>query len=157
MTIKCNTRPVGLVMELHPTIHEAGDDALLRRVTLTCKYRAPEPLTIKFYHDGQEQAPAKYYNDSRLHKDGWHGVHKWHTVWDTRRQGDIYECHTITEKGFTLGVLTTSLPEPGSRVRSPCVYDVRHRHASNVTSWASFVKRGQLCHPARSITMFASP
>lgn len=108
-------------MELHPTIHEAGDDALLRRVTLTCKYRAPEPLTIKFYHDGEEQAPAKYYNDSRLHKDGWHGVHKWHTVWDTRRQGDIYECHTITEKGFTLGVLTTSLPEPGSRVRAPCV------------------------------------
>lgn len=101
-------------MELHPTIHEAGDDFFLRKVTFTCKYRAPEPLSIKFYHEGREQVPAMYFNQSRLHKDGWHGVHKWHTVWDTRRQGEIYECHTITENGFTLGVLTTSLPEPGS-------------------------------------------
>lgn len=106
---------LGLVMELHPTIHDDGVNSTFhRRVTLTCKYRAPEPLTILFYHEGHEQWPPKYYNESRLHKDGWHGQHVWHTVWDTRRQGEIYECHTVTEKGFTLGVLTTSLPEPGS-------------------------------------------
>lgn len=106
-------------MELHPTIHEAVDDDMnLRRVTFTCKYRAPEPLTIKFYHEGLEQQPPKYLNESRLEKDGWHGEHVWHTVWDTRYEGEIYECHTFTERGFTLGVLTTSLPEPGSRSHS---------------------------------------
>ncbi|XP_022832802.1 basement membrane-specific heparan sulfate proteoglycan core protein-like isoform X3 [Spodoptera litura] len=120
--VVCNCQPpytgydcstIGLIMELHPTIHEAGDDPYSRKVTFTCKYRAPEPLTIKFYHEGAEQDPPKYYYEARLHKDGWHSTHVWHTVWDTRRQGDTYECHTITEKGFTLGVLTTTLPEPG--------------------------------------------
>uniref|UniRef100_A0A2A4JZY4 Hemolin n=1 Tax=Heliothis virescens TaxID=7102 RepID=A0A2A4JZY4_HELVI len=107
----CST--IGLIMELHPTIHEAGEDLLYRRVTLTCKYRAPERLTIKFYHEGREQYPAKKYSAAKLHKDGWHSSHSWDTIWDIRRQGDTYECHTITEKGYTLGVLTTSLPEPG--------------------------------------------
>lgn len=102
-------------MELHPTINEAGDDPYSRKVTFTCNYRAPEPLTIKFYHEGVEQDTPKYYDEARLYKDGWHSTHVWHTVWDTRRQGDAYECHTITEKGFTLGVLTTTLPEPGRR------------------------------------------
>ncbi|KAH9644190.1 hypothetical protein HF086_008679, partial [Spodoptera exigua] len=120
--VVCNCQPpytgydcstIGLVMELHPTIHEAGDDPYSRKVTFTCKYRAPEPLTIKFYHEGAEQDPPKYYYEARRHKDGWHSTHVWHTVWDARRQGDTYECHTITEKGFTLGVLTTTLPEPG--------------------------------------------
>ncbi|XP_047041100.1 basement membrane-specific heparan sulfate proteoglycan core protein-like isoform X2 [Helicoverpa zea] len=107
----CST--IGLIMELHPTIHEVGEDLLHRRVTLTCKYRAPERLTIKFYHEGREQYPAKNYYAATLHKDGWHSSHSWDTVWDIRRQGDIYECRTITERGYTLGVLTTSLPEPG--------------------------------------------
>lgn len=121
-------------MELHPTIHEAGDDILLRRVTFTCKYRAPEPLTIKFYHEGREQHPSKNFRHSSLQKDGWHGEHVWHTIWDTSQQGETYECHTITEKGNTLGVLTTSLPEPGSRSQpkvlraSSC-----HSHASSAS------------------------
>lgn len=102
-------------MELHPKIHDVGDNYYSRRVTFTCKYRAPEPLTIQFFHEGREQHPAKSYYHARLHKDGWHSTHVWHTVWDTRSKGDTYECHTITEKGYTLGVLTTSLPEQGSR------------------------------------------
>lgn len=124
-------------MELHPKIHD-GDDyfSYSRRVTFTCKYRAPEPLTIKFYHEGQEQRPAKSYREARLHKDGWHSTHVWHTQWDTRRQGETYECHTITEKGYTLGVLTTSLPEPGSRSQPKVLRasssSVRTCHASNV-------------------------
>ncbi|CAK1588065.1 unnamed protein product [Parnassius mnemosyne] len=119
--VVCNCRPpytgpncatVGLIMELHPKIHDNGDsNSLLRKVTFTCKYRAPEPLTIKFYFEGREMAHPKYYNESRLFKDGWRGEHSWQTMWDTRHQGEIYECRTITERGFTLGVLTTTLPE----------------------------------------------
>ncbi|XP_037299981.1 basement membrane-specific heparan sulfate proteoglycan core protein isoform X7 [Manduca sexta] len=121
--VYCNCRPpytgsdcsaLGLVMELHPTIIDDSTKCTrCKSVTFTCKYRAPEPLIIKFYHEGHEQWPPKFINESTLHKDGWHGKHVWHTVWDTNNQGEIYECHTVTQNGFTLGILTTSLPEPG--------------------------------------------
>lgn len=128
-------------MELHPTIQEgAENDPWLRRVTFTCKYRGPEPLTIKFYHESKEQQPPKYFNESRLEKDGWHGEHIWHTVWDTRRLGEMYECHAITEKGFTIGVLTTSLPEPGRRsqpnvLRISSLYFISCFDSGFVLSW----------------------
>lgn len=116
-------------MELHPTILEDGrPDTLYRRVILTCKYRAPEPLTITFFEDGEEIEPPKFYNESVLGNDGWRGEHVLETVWDTRRQEQIFECHTITQKGFTLGVLSTSLPDPGSPLCRPSLYAVyRHR------------------------------
>lgn len=102
-------------MELHPTIHDDGNPySLFRKVTMNCKYRAPTPLTIKFYHKGQEVKPSKPFTESQLYSDGWHGEHTCSTVWDTRHTGEIFECHTVTERGFTLGVLSTSLPEPGS-------------------------------------------
>lgn len=102
-------------MELHPKIQDFGSNYYSRRVTFTCKYRAPEPLTIQFYHEGKKQHPAKSYREATHHKDGWHMTHVWHTVWDTRRPGETYECHTVSEREITLGILTTSLPEPGSR------------------------------------------
>lgn len=102
-------------MELQPTILDDGrPDSLYRRVALTCKYRAPEPLTITFYEEGHQIEPSKYYNESVLGEDGWRGEHVLNTVWDTRRQGQVFECHTITRNGFTHGVLSTTLPEPGS-------------------------------------------
>lgn len=108
---------LGLVMELHPKILESGDAWSTERVvTFVCKYRAPEPLTIKFYFEGREMPPPKWYNESRLFEDSWRGEHSWSTVWDTRRQGEVYECRTITERGFTLGVLTTTLPEKGRAI-----------------------------------------
>lgn len=108
-------QPIGLVMELRPTIYDDGTlNSMLRRVMLTCKYRAPEPLAIKFFFEGREVKPTKNLKESKLYHDGWHGEHVLHTVWDTRRRGEIFECHTITERGFTLGVLSTSLPESGS-------------------------------------------
>lgn len=100
-------------MELHPSIHESYPNSTVVEVTFTCKYKAPEPLTIKFYSMGREMEPAKYYNESQFSKDGWRGEHVWTTLWDTRQQGEVYECHTITERGFTLGVLSTTLPETG--------------------------------------------
>lgn len=102
-------------MELHPSIlDDRNPYSYYRRVILTCKYRAPEPLTIKFYRDGVEIHPPKYYNESVIGKDGWRGEHWLNTVWDVRRPEQKIECHTINQKGFTLGVLSTSLPEPGS-------------------------------------------
>ncbi|XP_072931305.1 basement membrane-specific heparan sulfate proteoglycan core protein [Epargyreus clarus] len=122
----CNCRPpytgpdcssIGLVMELHPTIHEPiYPNSTVVRVTFKCKYRAPEPLTIRFYYKGHEMLPSKYYNESRYYVDGWRGEHVWGTLWNTKIQGDKYECHTITERGLTLGVLTTTLPEKGNEI-----------------------------------------
>ncbi|XP_045784357.1 basement membrane-specific heparan sulfate proteoglycan core protein-like isoform X5 [Maniola jurtina] len=119
----CNCRPpytgsdcstVGLIMELRPHIHEEYSNSSVVGVTFTCKYRAPEPLTIKFYFAGREMVRAKQYTESKLYKDGWRGEHTWRTFWDTEHQGDIYECRTITKNGFILGVLSTTLPEKGS-------------------------------------------
>lgn len=93
-------------MELHPTLRN-DYNPVLRRISLTCKYRAPEPLTIKFVVEGQDYEPVKLANESTLHADGWHGEHVMHTLWDTREDGKIYECHTITQRGSTLGVLFT--------------------------------------------------
>ncbi|XP_050682975.1 basement membrane-specific heparan sulfate proteoglycan core protein isoform X5 [Leptidea sinapis] len=107
----CST--VGLIMELHPTIYPKRNTGNHVDVTFTCKYRAPEPLTIRFFHDGQEIEPANFYNESKLHKDGWRSEQSWNTTWDRIKQEDVYECQTITKKGFILGVLTTTLPEKG--------------------------------------------
>ncbi|XP_052752510.1 basement membrane-specific heparan sulfate proteoglycan core protein isoform X3 [Galleria mellonella] len=117
----CST--FGLVMELHPTIEEdVALDEAYKRITLTCKYIAPEPLTIQFFNEGVAVEPPKYYNESRLYKNGWRGEHSWQTIWDTSLE-EIYECHAITQKGVTLGVLTTSLPEPGQpQVTNPPPY-----------------------------------
>lgn len=102
-------------MELQPQIYEDSTiDSVYRRVKLTCKYRAPEPLSITFFKEGREVEPLKNWNESMLYHDGWHGEHVLHTVWDTRRRGEIFECHTGTKRGFTLGVLSTSIPESGS-------------------------------------------
>ncbi|XP_069364954.1 basement membrane-specific heparan sulfate proteoglycan core protein isoform X3 [Maniola hyperantus] len=118
----CNCRPpytgsdcstVGLIMELHPHIHEDYSNSSVVGVTFTCKYRAPEPLTIKFYYAGQEIVGAKQYTESKLYKDGWRGEHTWRTFWNTKHREDIYECRTITKNGFVLGVLSTTLPEKG--------------------------------------------
>ncbi|KOB69320.1 Terribly reduced optic lobes [Operophtera brumata] len=115
--VVCNCRPpytgrdcsaIGLLMELHPSLSN-DYDAVFNQVTLTCKYRAPEPLTIKFVVEGQGYSPVKLANESTLHSDGWHGEHVMHTVWDTRQEGKIYECHTITQRGSTLGVLFTDM------------------------------------------------
>ncbi|CAK1554719.1 unnamed protein product [Leptosia nina] len=120
--VECNCRPpytgpdcstVGVIMELHPTIHEDYHNSILVGVTFTCKYRAPEPLTIKFFHDGIEIKPSKLYNESKLYKDGWRGEQSWKTIWNTIREGDTYECRTFTKGGSILGVLTTTLPEKG--------------------------------------------
>lgn len=94
-------------MELYPKIHDNGEtESLFKTVTWACKYRAPEPLTIQFYFEGREvDTPPKNYNESTLHIDGWHGEHVWHTTWDTRQQDLIFECHTFTAAGVTLGVL----------------------------------------------------
>lgn len=96
-------------MELHPEILPDFYDPIRRRVVLTCKYRAPEPLTIKFVVSGIEQRPFKLANESILHKDGWHGQHVLNTIWDIRETGQVYECHTLTSRGSTLGVLTTDM------------------------------------------------
>ncbi|XP_060809746.1 basement membrane-specific heparan sulfate proteoglycan core protein isoform X4 [Amyelois transitella] len=107
----CST--FGLSMELQPTLEEDPDDGpLFRKITLTCKYAAHEPLTIRFYSEGNEVGFPKWYNESVFDKDGWRGEHVWHTVWDTRTD-TVYECHTITKKGATMGVLTTSMPDSG--------------------------------------------
>lgn len=95
-------------MELHPSLRN-DYDPMFKQVTLKCKYRAPEPLTIKFVTDGQGYWPVKFANESTLYSDGWHGEHVLHTVWDTRQDGKIYECHTITQRGSTLGVLFTDM------------------------------------------------
>ncbi|KAI8430580.1 hypothetical protein MSG28_000802 [Choristoneura fumiferana] len=100
-------------MELHPIISENYDGLNpMRRVTFTCKYRAPEPLTIQFYYERKRISAPKHYNTSKLYPDGWRGEHETKLIWDTRHVGKILECHTITSKGFTLGVLTSTLPEP---------------------------------------------
>lgn len=101
-------------MELHPTIHDDYSNSTVVQVTFTCKYRAPEPLSIRFYFEGRPIQPEKSYLESRLYKDGWRGEHLWNTRWNTKRQGEVYECRTITANGFTLGVLSTTLPEKGS-------------------------------------------
>ncbi|XP_050360619.1 basement membrane-specific heparan sulfate proteoglycan core protein isoform X3 [Nymphalis io] len=120
--VVCNCRPpftgpdcstVGLIMELHPTIHDDHSISTVVQVTFTCKYRAPEPLSIKFYFEGRAIQPGKSYTESKLYKDGWRGEHVWHTQWNTKKQGEVYECRTITANGFTLGVLSTTLPEKG--------------------------------------------
>lgn len=95
-------------MELHPTLRDDYDPEF-KQVTLTCKYRAPEPLTMKFVVEGQDYGPVKHANESTLHSDGWHGEHVMQTLWDTREDGKIYECHTITQRGSTLGVLFTDM------------------------------------------------
>ncbi|CAG9782356.1 unnamed protein product [Diatraea saccharalis] len=119
--VVCNCRPpysgrdcsiLGLVMELHPTLLDVGDESVYRRVIITCKYRAPEPLTIIFFEEGREVGVPKYYNESRQEKDGWHGEHELSALWDTRHK-PVFECHTLTRQGYTLGLLSTSLPEPG--------------------------------------------
>lgn len=121
-------RPLGLVMELQPTVHDIGDpNSFFRRVTVMCKYRAPEPLTIQLFYEGKEIQPPKYANESRLGPGGWQAQHEWSTVWDTRHRGRIVECHTISRSGATLGMLTSSLPEPGTRGPSP---SPANRHAS---------------------------
>lgn len=109
--------PLGLIMELHPYVHEEYPHSSVVGVTFTCKYRAPEPLTIKFYYAGREMAPAKEFTESRLYKDGWRGEHEWRTLWNTKRQGEVYECRTVTKSGFVLGVLSTTLPEKGSNIK----------------------------------------
>ncbi|GBP05936.1 Basement membrane-specific heparan sulfate proteoglycan core protein [Eumeta japonica] len=118
--VVCNCRPpytgrdcstIGLVMELLPVVEDGDFDALYRRITITCKYKAPEPLTIKVYYDDKEIPPPKSYKDSKLESDGWQDEHQWSTMWDTRRRGNIIECHTITKNGDTLGVLTSSLAQ----------------------------------------------
>lgn len=101
-------------MELHPTIHNNRPTSKLVKVTFTCKYRAPEPLSIKFFVDGNEVLPSKPYYKSVHHSDGWRGENQWHTLWNKTYQDKIYECRTITARGFTLGVLSTTLPEKGS-------------------------------------------
>ncbi|XP_048488585.1 basement membrane-specific heparan sulfate proteoglycan core protein isoform X3 [Plutella xylostella] len=120
--VVCNCRPpytgrdcssVGLVMELHPTLVDDGDlDTPFRTVAISCKYRAPEPLTIQFYYEGQKIEPPKYYNESRIVKGSWTAEHEWTTTWDMRHHGHIVECHTVNRYGSTLGMLTSSLPEP---------------------------------------------
>lgn len=103
-------------MELHPTLVDDGDlDTPFRTVAISCKYRAPEPLTIQFYYEGQKIEPPKYYNESRIVKGSWTAEHEWTTTWDMRHHGHIVECHTVNRYGSTLGMLTSSLPEPGIR------------------------------------------
>lgn len=109
-------------MELHPTIYDRFPNSSVVSVAFTCKYRAPEPLSIKFYFEGLEIKPEKHFSESKLYKDGWRGEHVWHTLWNTKRQGEIYECRTVTERGFTLGVLSTTLPEKGSQKDKAIVF-----------------------------------
>lgn len=100
-------RSLGVIMELYPQIHDDGDtESLFKTVTWTCKYRAPEPLTMQFYEGREVVSLQKYYNESTRHADGWHGERVWHTTWDTRQRDLIFQCHTVTTTGVTLGVLT---------------------------------------------------
>ncbi|XP_053624887.1 basement membrane-specific heparan sulfate proteoglycan core protein isoform X4 [Plodia interpunctella] len=108
----CST--FGLAMELQPTIEEDPENGpMFRKITLTCKYSAHEPLTIRFYSEGNDVGIPKLYNESVFDRDGWRGEHVWHTIWHVRTD-TVYECHTITKKGATMGVLTTSLPDSES-------------------------------------------
>lgn len=101
-------------MELLPTVHDNYATSYVVRVTFTCKYRAPEPLSIKFYADGVEVLPAKMFNESEHRSDGWRGENRWHILWAKAHQDKVYECRTVTANGITLGVLSTTLPEKGS-------------------------------------------
>lgn len=101
---------VGLVMELQPITRSSGESESAQHfLSMVCKYKAPEPLTIQFYYEGKEMKPVKLYNESWMERDGWHGEHVWNATWEPRQVG-IVECHTITRTGLTLGMLTGRLP-----------------------------------------------
>lgn len=102
-------RSLGVVMELYPKIYDDGDtQSQYKTVIWTCKYKAPEPLTIRFYLEGREvDSPQKYYNESTHHIDGWHGERLWNTTWDKKQQDLTFQCHTVTSTGVTLGVLNS--------------------------------------------------
>lgn len=130
-------RLLGLTMELHPTIRDEGHpESPFRIITLTCKYIAEEPLTIQFYvNDTKVDSPPKYYNESTLKINGWHGEHMWHTTWNPRLQKVLFECHTLTRTGKTRGVLTTRLPETGSNSERLFKHRVSSYSASAATTF----------------------
>lgn len=97
-------------MELHPEIRD-DTDPFTRRVRLTCKYRAPEPLMIKFVVGGVERRPFKHANESVLFPDGWHGELVLESAWAAGAGAPAHECRTLTARGATLGVLTADLRE----------------------------------------------
>lgn len=108
-------RPLGVIMELHPTIHYEGDpESQVKTITLNCKYIAEEPLTVQFYIENEDVSTPKYYNESTLQSDGWHGEHTWQTLWYPRLQEVLFQCRTLTRTGLIRGVLTTRLPVTGS-------------------------------------------
>lgn len=136
-------------MELHPTISEDFYDPILRRVTLVCKYQAPEPLVMKFVIEGHDYGPFKYANESILHSDGWHGELVVNLVWDTRHISPIYECHTINLRGSTLGVLTADLSN--TPLFSDYYYEGRlGRRLSLNTRFVLKARMSSLCLPMLS-------
>lgn len=100
-------------MELLPTMHDDGiPNNIFQKVDVTCKYTAAEPLTIKFFYNGQE-SPPKLYTESILDTNGWHGEHHWSTFRDTRKTEQLLICKTITQKNTIVGTLYANL-SPGT-------------------------------------------